>query len=393
MPRPISPSPRTRGQGQGEGSAGWKVAAVLLLGLILTGCMPRVPKQALERRATIAVAYVVDPEHLGEPETAPDSLKTALRQELDTHNLEVVEVPLEAIKGERLTEGRMLALRSAKPDAAFYLLVQLRVQFFSQLDGRYRWEVGTSLTAARADGRVATDAFEAPVVLMYDHEQGPEAITAAAFDTANRLGTLMDGLMVGYSPGAAPKPHAARAPSKPNAVYFVMVDRFADGDRSNDGDSDERDPSAFHGGDLKGVLQHLDWLERLGVDTLWLSPVFTMRTAKWFGHGAFHGYWTWDLRSVEPRFGDLATLKLLSSELHRRGMKLVLDLVLNHVGPDAPLLATHPEWFHKKGGVTDWNDPEQLVTHDVHGLPDLAQEKPEVRAYLLDGARRWLRAG
>lgn len=358
----------------------------------LAGCMPRVPKQTLATRAAIAVAYVVDPEHLGEPETAPDSLKAAVRQELDTHNLEVVEVPLEAIKGERLSEGRMLALRAARPDAAFYLLVQLRVHFFSQLDGRYRWEVGTNLTATRADGRVATDPFEAPVVLMYDHEQGPEAITAAAFDIANRLGTLMDGLMVGSTPDSAraPKPHAAW---KPNAVYLVMVDRFADGDRSNDGDADARDPSAFHGGDLQGVLQRLDWLEQLGVDTVWLTPIFTMRTAKWFGHGAFHGYWTWDLRSVEPRFGDLATLTRLSAELHRRHMKLVLDLVLNHVGPDAPLLGTHPEWFHRQGGVTDWNDPDQLVSRDVHGLPDLAQEQPEVRAYLLDGARRWLRAG
>ena len=100
-----------------------------------------------------------------------------------------------------------------------------------------------------------------------------------------------------------------------------------------------------------------------------------MRTEAWHGHGAFHGYWTWSLDALEPKFGDEATLRKLSDELHRRKMKLVLDVVLNHVGPDAPLLTEKPEWFHRKGGIQDWNDPVQLTTFDVHGLPDLATER------------------
>lgn len=183
----------------------------------------------------------------------------------------------------------------------------------------------------------------------------------------------------------------AHRATTPDGIYFVMVDRFSNGDPTNDQSIDPTDPHAFHGGDLRGLIDRLDWIHSLGFDTIWLSPLFKMRTEKWHGYGAFHGYWTWDLTQLEPRFGDEALLTQLRAELDRRHMKLVLDLVLNHVGPDAPLLTEHPDWFHRLGGVTDWNDATQLVMHDVHGLPDLATEKPEVFAALLGAANKWHR--
>ncbi|MFO0599237.1 MAG: alpha-amylase family glycosyl hydrolase [Myxococcaceae bacterium] len=182
----------------------------------------------------------------------------------------------------------------------------------------------------------------------------------------------------------------ATTTTRPRGIYFVMVDRFENGDRSNDSIVTPDDPSAFHGGDLQGLIDRLDWIQSLGFDTVWLSPVFAMRTEAWHGHGAFHGYWTWDLSKLEPRFGTEETLRRLRAELDRRHMKLLLDLVLNHVGPDAPLLTQHPDWFHHHGGITDWNDPVQLTDYDVHGLPDLATEKPEVFAFLLNATRHWL---
>ncbi|MFT3709204.1 MAG: alpha-amylase family glycosyl hydrolase [Archangium sp.] len=172
-----------------------------------------------------------------------------------------------------------------------------------------------------------------------------------------------------------------------------MVDRFENGDTSNDAQSDLNDPQAFHGGDIQGVINRLDWIQSLGFNTVWLSPIFKMRTEKWHGFGAFHGYWTWDLNSIEPRFGTQDTLATLWLELEKRGMKLVLDLVLNHVGPDAPMLEKHPDWFHDRGGIEDWNDPKQLVMNDVHGLPDLAVEKPEVYAYLITASKKWNAGG
>ncbi len=191
-----------------------------------------------------------------------------------------------------------------------------------------------------------------------------------------------------------PRAEASRPvlPEPPDSIYFVMVDRFANGDPSNDGAVDPSDPAAFHGGDLKGLIDHLGDLEALGVRTVWLSPVFAMRTEKFFGHGAFHGYWTYDLNRVEPRFGTEADLKRLADELHRRNMRLLLDLVVNHVGPDAPLVRERPEWFHRRGPLTDWNDADQLVTHDVHGLPDLAQEREEVYRHLAGASLRWVTA-
>jgi len=398
---------------------------VSLVVLLLTlSCIPKVPRQRLESATPIVVGYVVDPTYSGDATTAPDALKEAVARALEERNLGVVEAPFEVLKGQRITDTRKAALKAWQPDAPYVLLVELRVHFFSQLDGRYRWEVGTALTVSKNGGVEARDAFELPVILQYDHEKQRAAINAASSDLASRLGGLIDGLLVpSAAPAAAdpnapasfqqlspgqlvpqkakpkeepkpkdePKPSGRRA--SPRSIYFVMVDRFANGDRANDGDADPRDPHAFHGGDLKGLLSRLDWLQELGVDTVWLSPVYGMRTTKWHGYGAFHGYWTWELDTVEPRLGDEATLRQLSDELHRRDMKLVLDLVLNHVGPDAPLVSAKPDWFHHNGGITDWNDPVQLTTFDAHGLPDFATERPEVSKFLTDASRRWLREG
>jgi glycosidase len=175
-----------------------------------------------------------------------------------------------------------------------------------------------------------------------------------------------------------------------DAIYFVLVDRFANGDPSNDGPAEPRSAAGWHGGDLQGVLDHLDHLEALGVGTVWLSPVFSVREEPFHGHGAFHGYWVDDLGRVAPRFGSTALLRTLADALHARGMRLVLDMVLNHVGYETPLVAERPEWFHRNGSIVDWDDPVQLTDYDVHGLPDLAQERDDVYAHLLARSIEWI---
>jgi hypothetical protein len=405
--------------------------SLALLACVLS-CIPKLPRQRLENATPIVVGYVVDPTYAGAPASAPEAFKSAMAQALEERNLTVVEVPFPVFEGQRITDARTAALKAYQPEAPYHLLIELRVHFFSQLDGRYRWEVGTALTASKTGGILTKDAFEVPVVLVYDHEKQRAAMNMAASDIAIRVGTLIDGLLASgaaspatgsetivpgsfqqpLTPGqlvptkAKPKesgketskdssvrevtPKDAGALWAPRAIYFAMVDRFANADTSNDMDVDRRDPNAFHGGDLKGVLQNLDWIQQMGFDTVWISPVFAMRTEKWHGYGAFHGYWTWDLNAIEPRFGTEADLIALSDSLHQRGMKLFLDLVLNHLGPDAPLVRAQPEWFHRKGAITDWSDPSQLVSHDVHGLPDFATERPDVRSYLVETSRGWL---
>ena len=176
-----------------------------------------------------------------------------------------------------------------------------------------------------------------------------------------------------------------------DVVYFVFVDRFADGRPDAPGTVDRADPQAWHGGDLQGVIDRLDHLQDLGVGGVWLSPITQARTEKIDEWGAFHAYWVEDLGAVEPRLGTMDEARALSAELDRRGMGLWLDIVYNHVGYDTPLTTEQPDWFHHNGDILDWNDPVQVVTHDVHGLPDLAQENPEVYAHLLDASLFWLR--
>ncbi len=378
--------------------------------LLLAGCIVRVPVQHLEQPTEIAVAYLVDPGHEGPMLQAPKELKEQLAQALAERNLKAHEVTLD--DPGRLSGQRMQALVAT--GAPYVLLVELRVTFFNQIDGRYRWDVAARLTAAQKGQPQAEDSFTAPAVLLLERQQEPEAMAFVADAVASRAGALLDGVISSHrsatsdggtaASGSADgllkatgldrpvKPLLAKAAEpRADSIYFVMVDRFADGDKSNDGDADPKDPAAFHGGDLAGVRQHLDWIQSLGFRSVWLSPIFAMRQTKFMEWGAYHGYWTWRLDKLEPRFGGEADLKALADEVHRRGMHLYLDVVLNHLGHDAPLAQEHPDWFHHQGTIKDWNDPNQLQNGEVHGLPDFDQDNEEAYRYLLDASLKWAR--
>ncbi len=357
---------------------------VVCAALVAAGCLTRSAPPKLANLTPVAVAYVMDDEHTGAVGPAPPAFMQAVAKALLESNLDAQPVPFQtfadAIKGRRDTPSRFQKLSQLAGDAPYVLLVETKATFFSQLNGRYRWEVTAKASAARKGGETdpVSNELDAPALLEYDHERAPDALGYAAPQLAERIASLFTGLL------------GQVAAARTDAMYFVMVDRFANGDASNDGAVNLKDPAAFHGGDLQGVLDRLDWLQGLGVKTVWLSPVFQMRTQPFFGFGAFHGYWTHDLTKLEPRFGDERVLAKLSEELHRRGMRLVFDLVVNHVGMEAPLTRSHPQWFHGKGPLKNWNDAQELTTHDVHGLPDLAQERPEVYAHLKAAATGWM---
>jgi len=126
-------------------------------------------------------------------------------------------------------------------------------------------------------------------------------------------------------------------------IYFVLPDRFENGDRGNDrgglsGDRsvtgfDPADTGFYHGGDLKGLLQRLDYLQDLGVTALWVGPIFRNKPVQGppgRQSAGYHGYWITDFKHVDPHFGTDADFAALVEAAHRRGLKVYMDIVVNH---------------------------------------------------------------
>lgn len=114
-------------------------------------------------------------------------------------------------------------------------------------------------------------------------------------------------------------------------IYQLIVDRFSDGDVNNDFNVEPGSLGQYQGGDWQGVENHLDYLQALGVTTLWISPI-VQNVDSDADIDAYHGYWQQDLTQVNPHFGDLAALRSMVAHAHDRGMKVVLDIVCNHMG-------------------------------------------------------------
>lgn len=114
-------------------------------------------------------------------------------------------------------------------------------------------------------------------------------------------------------------------------IYQVLIDRFENGDRNNDFNVVPRSAAAYHGGDYQGLIDRLDYIQELGVTTLWISPV-VKNVEEDAGVAGYHGYWTQDFTQVNPHFGDLPKLRELVRKAHDRNIKVILDIVTNHVG-------------------------------------------------------------
>ncbi len=114
-------------------------------------------------------------------------------------------------------------------------------------------------------------------------------------------------------------------------IYQVLVDRFADGDVANNYGVDGSAMGKYHGGDWRGLEQNLDYLEELGVTTIWISPIIKNVDTD-AGFDGYHGYWAQDLTALNPHYGDLADLRRLVFAAHERKMKVIVDIVTNHMG-------------------------------------------------------------
>jgi len=114
-------------------------------------------------------------------------------------------------------------------------------------------------------------------------------------------------------------------------IYQLLTDRFANGDAQTDHRIMPGALARYQGGDWQGLIDRLDYLEELGVTSLWISPI-VLNVDFDAGFDAYHGYWAVDLERLNPHFGDLATLRAFVNEAHARGMSVLLDIVTNHLG-------------------------------------------------------------
>lgn len=132
-------------------------------------------------------------------------------------------------------------------------------------------------------------------------------------------------------PRAMPHQSNAGLDWRDQVIYQIMVDRFSNGDPNNDYGIAISVPGRYHGGDWQGVIDQLDYLEELGVTALWISPTYS-NTEEDAGFQSYHGYWPFDFIRPNQHFGDLHKLRELVDKAHERGMLVILDVVLNHVG-------------------------------------------------------------
>jgi len=201
-----------------------------------------------------------------------------------------------------------------------------------------------------------------------------------------------------------------------------MTDRFADGDSAantalGDARSSAYDPSRddrFHGGDVRGVLHHLDYIQGLGATSVWLTP--PVLNASWNRDSSFtgyHGYWARDFATPDPRFGSWDDWRALSAALHARGMGLIQDVVVNHTadffsietGAYDPLPLAEPfdrnnpknpqhraaNIYHWTPEIRDYGKRRQVLTHALSGLDDLNTRNPVVREALRAAYGVWMR--
>lgn len=185
-------------------------------------------------------------------------------------------------------------------------------------------------------------------------------------------------------------------------IYLVMTDRFRDGDSSNDVPAVGALPGAeFEGGDLEGLRQAIDegYLDSLGVNAIWVTPWNTQPAGAYDEAGGtggvtgYHGYWPTEPRSIDPRFGDEAALHAMVNAAHAHGIRVLMDLVVNHVHQEHPYFTEHPEWFNT-GCICgtagcDWT-ARRLDCLFRDYLPDVNWENVDAGEQLLDDAMYWL---
>ncbi len=209
--------------------------------------------------------------------------------------------------------------------------------------------------------------------------------------------------------------------SPDDVIYLIMIDRFSNGDPSNDdpavsqGLLNRAKPRYYHGGDFQGIINHLPYLKDLGVTAVWMTPVYDnvnhLNEREMYNNEAitdYHGYGAVDFYAVEEHFGNMAKLCELVDAAHRLDIKIIQDEVANHTGPYHPWVkdSPTPTWYngteahHLNETWQTWTLVDQHASPEVtkatldgwfiNILPDLNQNDEEVARYLIQNTLWWV---
>ncbi len=193
-----------------------------------------------------------------------------------------------------------------------------------------------------------------------------------------------------------------------DVIYLITPDRFADGDPTNnqlpgyEDIVDRKNPLARHGGDLKGILQQLDYIKDMGFTAVWLNPIIENNTSKY----SYHGYAATDFYKIDARFGSNEEYKAFVQVCHKKGLKVIMDMIHNHSSIEHPWLKDLPsnDWINIWPSYTETNHRKSTL-QDIHAseidkktymdgwfvpsMPDLNQRNPFLSTYLIQNAIWW----
>lgn len=191
------------------------------------------------------------------------------------------------------------------------------------------------------------------------------------------------------------------------SVYFVVTDRFLNGDTTNDDPNnqkyDKSKPMTYHGGDFKGLTSKIDYLKDLGINTIWITPIVEQTDFnQLFPDGeqySYHGYWAKDFEKLDSHLGTLEDFKALIDKAHDNGIKIMVDVVLNHAGygmkasdANSSSLTNYPTVADRTvfSGMFRDSSGSDAQTQELSGLPDFKTEDPAVRAKLIAWQTAWI---
>ncbi|TAL70147.1 MAG: hypothetical protein EPN82_05910 [Bacteroidetes bacterium] len=183
-------------------------------------------------------------------------------------------------------------------------------------------------------------------------------------------------------------------------IYFILTDRFYRGTGSQDNPLAPllpKNPEGWHGGNFDGIIEKIPYLKELGITAIWITPVY-LSIGEFFGSYGYHGYWALDFEKIDPHLYNYNSklrnngknyLKNLTDKLHNEGMKLILDMVVNHTGYGY-LENQYPNKVFKAENF-NINDPNSETQQYLNGLPDLDHDQAYVADYFIQNILSWIK--